>query len=426
MTDSHRTRRWRGVIVVALAAGAVGLLFKRPSVVLLSVVGVTFAAYPRVLPPPQVDLDLERSLSTTTPGHNDTVEVTVRLHNTGDQTLADLRLVDGVPPMLSVADGSPRHSVTLLPGGTTEFSYDVTARHGTHSFEPATVIARDIAGATEVETEVAAETTIECLGEIPEVPLREQTRGRVGQITTDEGGSGVEFHRTREYRHGDALNRIDWQRFARTGELATTEFRQERSAAVVLCIDAREPAYRGRTDEPHAVAYGQAAAEQLLTALNETPDAVGVTSLSENGDGREPCWLPPGSGRDHYLRARQLLASHPSLSVHPPAQSTGEGWDAQVATLRRRLDTDVQVVFLSPLLDSFAASTAMTLEAVGRAVTVVTPDVTTDESTGGRLVTIERDNRIHSLRGSGIPVIDWDPDESLGATLVRASEGWSG
>lgn len=421
MTSVRRTRRWRGIVAVALSAAALGVLFKRPFVLLVSVVGIAFAAYPQLPSPPNVSLELERSLDDDAPAHGDDVEVTVRVRNDGRGTLADLRIIDGVPPMLAVSAGTPRHAATLRPGDVTSFSYTVTAKHGTHSFEPATVIARDMAGATEVETTVAAETTIECVADVPEIPLRRQTRQFVGDIVTDEGGSGVEFHRTREYQPGDALARIDWRRYARTGELSTVEFRQERAAAVVLCLDAREPAYRaGGTNDPHGVAYSRAAAEQLLGALSDTTDTVGIASLTD----REPCWLGTGAGQNHLDRARQMLSTHPALSTYPPDETGPDQWNEQLTALRQRLSAEAQVVLLSPLADEFAVEAALTLEASGYAVTAVSPDITNDATVGERLARTERRNRIHSLRESGVRVVDWNPDDPLGSVLVRAQDRW--
>jgi len=380
-----------------------------------------FAVYPRITPTPSVDLDMERRLDDTAPDHDEPVEVTVEVTNTGNRTLPDLRLVDGVPPMLEVSDGTPYHAVALRPGSSTTFSYEVTAKRGSHHFEPATVMARDASGATEVETTVAAETTIECTTDVPEVSLRQQTRRVAGQLVTDEGGSGIEFHGIREYRYGDPVNRVDWRRFARSGELTTVEYREERAAAVVLCLDAREPAYRAESsDEPHAVSYGRAAVERLLDALRETPNRVGIAAL-----GRELCWLTPGTGTEHGSRAEQLLSTHPTLSTHPPNSGDANDGDGQLTELRTRLQTDTQVVFVSPLTDEFAANAVLELEAAGHEVTVVSPDVTADETAGSRLVGVERDNRLATLRESGIPAVDWSPTEPLGAELVDARKRWS-
>lgn len=428
MTTVRRTRRWRGIVGVALAAVAVGVVAAKPSVVVLSAVGIAFAAYPNLLSAPQVTLELERSVDADEATQDDEINVTVRVRNVGQDTITDLRIIDGVPPMLEVTGGTPRHAATLRPGNETTFTYTVRAAQGTHRFEPATVIARDLAGMTEVETQVAAsdtaDRTIECLVDVPEVPLRRQTHEFVGEIVTDEGGVGVEFHQTRKYQRGDALSRVDWNSYASTGTLSTIEFREERGAAVVLCLDTREPAYRTDSqehDKPHGVAYARTAAEQVLEALSETHATVGLASLSD----REACWHPTGASTDHLERARELLREHPSLSTYPPSEADHDRWDEHLTTLRARLRSEAQVVLFSPLADGFAVEAALTLEAAGHAVTVVSPDVSTDGSVGAQLARTERNNHIHALRQAGVRVVDWPPDDPLGAVLMRTQERWS-
>ena len=416
MTD-RRTGRWRGIVAVVLFAVAVGVLAKRPLVLLAGVVGVAYAVYPHVVPAPSVDVSIDRRVSDGTPAPGDEVEVTVTVTNHGSRTLWDLRVVDGVPGMLAVTEGTARHCAVLRPGASTTFSYAVEAAFGTHAFEPATVVARDPAGATEVETEVAVETTLECATAVPEAPLRRRAGQLPGDLVTDEGGSGIEFHGVREYRPGDPPGRIDWRRYARAGDLVTVEFAEERSTSVVLLVDAREPAYRGRAEEPHAVAHGVAAASGLVPAVAESRNRVGVAVV-----GREFGWLPPGAGADHVARARRLLATHPACSLRPPEEDDPADAEAALAELRARVDRESQVVLLSPLTDDFAESVASRLAADGHAVTVVCPDVTGGETAGARLAGVERDHRVGRLRAAGVAVIDWSTDEPLGATIIRARE----
>lgn len=420
MTTVRRTNRWRGVIAVALFASTVGIFAKRPLVLLAGVIGIVFAAYPHLRGPPSPELSIDRRLSDEAPGLDDEVEVTVTVRNEGAATLWDVRLVDGVPPMLSVVSGTARHTAVLRPGATTSFTYTLRAVQGTHHFDAATAFVRDVSGASEVETTVAADTTIECTASIPPVPLRQQTRDLAGRIVTDQGGSGIEFHRTREYQYGDPMSRVDWKRFARTDELTTVEFREERAATVVLCVDARHAAYCGRPDEPHAVSHSLVATEGLLASLLDTRERVGLAAL-----GREFCWLAPGGGPNHAARARHLLATHPAFSLTPPGDGADRTVDAQVDELRKRLGSDAQVVLLSPLSDDFIARAALRLEALGHAVTVISPDVTSAETVGERLAHVERDNGISSLRNSGVFVVDWSPDQPLGTAIMQTQERWS-
>jgi uncharacterized protein (DUF58 family) len=153
-----------------------------------------------------------------------------------------------------------------------------------------------------------------------------------------------------------------------------------------------------------------------LTALGETRDYVGLAAI-----GRQFCWLAAGVGIEHEITARELLATHPVLSTVPPEGESSDP-DEQAAELRKRLSSDAQVILLSPLGDEYITSLALTLEANGHPVTVVSPNVTSDATVGSRLATADRENRISSLRQAEIPVIDWTPDQPLGTSIVDVME----
>lgn len=422
MTTVRRTNHWRGVVAVALLAGATGLLFKRPFVLLTACVGAGYAIYPHVRPEPPVDVGVDRRLSETDPSPGDEVTVEVTVENESDRPLPDLRLVDGVPPMLTVADGSARHAAALRAGESTTFSYTLTAAHGTHQFRPTTVIARDVSGATEVETAVEPSTDeLRALTALPDAPIEQDSSPFPGNVLTDESGEGVEFSRVREYRRGDDRSRIDWNRFARTGDLSTVEFRREQSVTVVACVDARAPAYCGAESGPHAVSHGVAAAQELLEAVWDRNEKAGLAAL-----GRELCWLAPGQGTDHEERVRHRLLSHPTLSPRPPSDAESDSvHEAQLRELRTRLGPATQLLLITPLPDGFIVDAALELAADGRELTVVSPDVTAPETPGERLAAVERRNRIHRLRRGGIRVVDWDTEATLAEALIRARTRWS-
>lgn len=420
MADPYRTDRWRGVLVIALGTGGFGLLARRPSLLLVAALGVVYAAYPRVSTPPDPNLRLERRLSDDSPGHGEQIEVTTTVRNVGDGWIPDLRIVDGAPSALPVVEGTPRHGTALRPGGAASVSYVVEARRGKHRFDPATVVARDVTGGHEVEREVDAETetTVDCTSNVPRTPLRAQTTSDAGQVAADHGGDGTEFYQTRAYRRGDARSRVDWNRYAQTGDLRTVEFRAEQAATVVLVVDARPVSYRGTGDEPHAVAYSVAAARELLDAMLANRNRVGVA-----GFGRDVPWLSPGSGRDHRVRAQELLSRHAAFQSRPPTGTVPDLSD-QAERLRIRLPDDAQVFVLSPLLDDALPETLRLLDSRGHAVSVISPDVTTPDGPGETLAAIERDDRLRRLRAAGIPVVDWSPERSLAATLRDTPEAF--
>ncbi|USZ69206.1 DUF58 domain-containing protein [Halorussus salilacus] len=421
MTVVRETNRWRGVSAVALLAGGLGIVFNNPLVLLSGVVGVAFAAYTRTAGTPAVALDATRTVSDDEPLPGDEVAVQLAVENVGDATLADLRVVDGVPDALPVTDGSARLGTALRPGKTAHLTYAVEAERGDHAFDPVQVVARDFSGATEVETEVECETTLTCvpkLGTTVDVPLRAQTTRYTGRVTTDTGGSGVEFYGTREYRRGDPLSRVDWNRLARTGDLTTVEFREERAASVVVVVDTREEAYLAPGEgERNAVQHGVDAAGKAVTRLLDAGDRVGIAAF-----GPVTCWLAPGSGNDHRARVRDLLATHPAFS---PAPSEGAFYPTtRLAWLRKRLPASSQVLFVSPLCDDFAATAARRLDAEGHLVTVLAPDPTAVGTPGQRLARTLRARRVSDLRASGLRVVDWDTDDALGAALERTARRW--
>ncbi|WP_331714211.1 DUF58 domain-containing protein, partial [Halobacterium sp. CBA1126] len=247
---TRETYRWRGVTALSLFAAAAGAAFSSPAALLLAVLGVAYAAYGALFAAPSPALTVERTVHADDPDPGDEVDVTLSVTNDGG-FLPDLRVVDGVPAGVEVVDGSPRLATALREGKTATLRYTVEAHRGEHDFESVHVRARDLSGARETEGTVPASSTVASVPALPELasfPLREQTVRRVGRVPTSQGGSGVEFHATREYRPGDPLSHVDWHRLARTGDLSTVEYREERAATVVAVVDGREAAHVADAD----------------------------------------------------------------------------------------------------------------------------------------------------------------------------------
>jgi uncharacterized repeat protein (TIGR01451 family) len=416
------TRRWRGVSAIAFVAGGLGIVLSRPSLLLAGVVGVAYAAYARAGSAPAVSLAVSRTLSDRDPDPGDEVTVAVTVTNEGSAPLFDLRVVDGVPEALGVVDGVPRLGTALRPGESTTFEYTVLASRGTHEFDRPTAIARGLSGAVERRVRVRTGDELSCrpsFDPVSSVALRALTTRHAGRVETDDGGEGIEFHSTREYRAGDSLSRIDWNRHARTGELATLRFREERSATVVLLLDVRVEAYvRSDEDSPHAADRGMAAATSVFPALLEAGNRVGVAAF-----GPTEVWLAPGLGADHRARARELFTADPALSPEKPDDPFY--FSVRLRRLRKRFPEDAQVILFSPLRDDRVARLARLLTAYGHLVTVVSPDPTSTETAGHRLVAAERDARITGLREAGVRVANLPADMSTEAALARAGKRWS-
>lgn len=417
----YETNRWRGIGVATFLAAAIGLAASEPAAFIVGVVGAAYAGYARFDASPDVSLAVERTLDDETPQRGDDVEVTVTVHNEGGFA-PDLRIVDDVPEGLAVSEGSPRHATSLRAGKTASFSYSVTAERGEHTFEGVTVVARNAPGSVAVEEHIEATSTLRCvpsLEHVPSFPLRSQTARRVGRLTVDEGGSGVEFHATREYRSGDPLARVDWNRLAKTGELATVELREERAGNVVIVVDTRAAAYVAGPEGDSAVEHAIHAAGVAAGALLDAGDRVGLASY-----GPRDSWLELGLGRDHRQRFRERLATHPAFA--PTAPNPTELFSARAAfsRFRRRIPANAQVVCCTPLTDDVVARFLQRIEARGYSVTVVSPDVTSAASAGTQLSQVERRLRVRDLRSAGIRVVDWDPEDPLATALADAERRW--
>ncbi|MFP8888466.1 DUF58 domain-containing protein [Natrialbaceae archaeon A-CW2] len=433
LTAVRDTGYWTGVGGLALLAVGLGAVAESPSVVLAGVVAAGYAGFAHIQSVPEPTLSLERTLSDEQPEPGEEVDVTVTITNDSGRLLADLRIIDGVPAGLAITDGSARIGTALRPEESVDLEYTVTARRGTHTFDPAVILTRDLSRASEkeyylgVETTMTAEPTLKPLA--TQVPLQPAAAAFSGQLTTADAGEGMQFHSIREYQRNDPLNRIDWNRHARSGELATLQFHEERAARVVILIDARKSSYLApEPDAPHAVDRSVEAAGRIAASLLDTGDTVGLAALGpvdRTGDRkldlRNTCWLAPSSGQHHRGQLRSLLSSHPQFSTVPPNGRTQ--WHPQLRLIRQRLTSETQVVLFTPLCDDASVRIARRLGARGHAVTVISPDPTAERTTSQQLARVGRRIRRFDLQRAGIPVIDWTAEQSIDEAVARANSG---
>jgi uncharacterized repeat protein (TIGR01451 family) len=417
------TGRWTGFYTVPLALVGVGILAKRPGLVLASAVAVVALAVRAGTTTPDPAITVDRAVSDTDPTHGDEVTVTLTVRNDGDRTLLDCRVADGVPDTLAVTDGSPQLATALRPATTATVEYTVRATRGDHEFEAPTVVAGDAAGATATVTETSVTGVSALSVSLPQVdadaPVQSQTTRYRGRIDADQGGDGIAFYATREYRAGDPLSRIDWNRYAGTRELSTLEFREEQAATVVVLVDARPSAYDAPTlpDLDATVDRSVVAARSVIQSRLDAEDRVGLAALAP-----DRLFVGPSGGPTHKNRLETTLATDPIFSPRPPEGEFYPG--PTLRWLRRELPASAQVVCCSPLVDDDIRRILRYLAAYGHAVTVVSPDPGTAPTADGTVDAADRLFRISELRREGIPVVDWHQDESLPAAFERARE-WS-
>lgn len=460
--------RWDVGLAAGLSAGLLGVLTGSATVVSAGVIGLAFAAYGYATRPPEARVQVAREVSNESPAPGADVTVSLTVRNASDGPLAELRVVDEPPEDLPVVDGAPAHCTSLGAGETAEFEYTVRARRGSHEFGAVDVLARNVSGTVEHRREVDLSTALSCRVGLEELPLSPQTTPYAGRVDADAPGEGVSFHSTRQFRPSDPMHRIDWKRFAKDRELTTVQYQETRAATVVVLVDVRpEVRVTRRPGEHDAAEYCTFAAAKVAGVQLDASNRVGAALYGQ------PVYLRPGAGSDQRLEIQRFLreglastedaattadslldtdevffedveqraqpgatgggkaapdggdgaaAPDGGTSWLDPTADVGEEWS--LSWLTRRLPDQAQVVFCTPLLDDRAANTARQLDARGHEVTVVSPDVTTEETPGGLVTRIERRQRLQSLRAS-LRLVEWAPEEALAAAVDRSSGGWS-
>lgn len=159
-------------------------------------------------------------------------------------------------------------------------------------------------------------------------------------------GRGMEYDESRPYQSGDDNRHIDWRVTARTGEMHTKIFREERERPVFVCVDFRAPmgfATRGRFKS------AQAAELAALLAWSAAHDGDRVGGLVF--DDRAHHEIKPDRGRRGPLRLINRLARRAS----EPGPS--RGLDAALSGLSRIVRSGSLVLVVSDFrgLDEHAA-----------------------------------------------------------------------
>lgn len=468
---------WAGAVVFALVGA--GLAIGSPTLVAAAAIPLAFlaATYLGTAPPETVrvrrrfaagdgtavtdgagavadEADGGRGPWFGSPG--DVITVRTTLRNAGPDTLVDCRVVDGVPDPVPVVDGSPRTCVTLEPGAETTLEYDVRLPRGEFTFADPTVRLRDFTGTVvrTVSPAAAGDRELRCARAVDEVPLDSGRDDYAGQVPTDEGGRGVEFYAVREYERGDPVGAIDWRRYASSRDLATVEYRAERSTRVVCLVDARPSQYRdGSASRSRAVDLSLDAAERAVGTLVDAGHPTGLVGLHAD----RLTAVRPGTDTATRRRVRDLLAAireadpdtgedgddpAPSAAVNayptPEALANRADDDADddepdaapsytqteaadpTARLPAAMPGEALVYLFSSFVDDEPTEAVELLRSHGYAVRVVSPDVTGGEATADRLAALARRTRLADVRATGATVVDWALDRPLELALQTA------
>lgn len=409
-----------GALALTLVLLTVGLLLGDRWVLALGVVPLSLVCYDAITDVPDQSVRIERTVDPPSPMPGERTTVTLALTNDGDRPIPDLRVVDGVPETVPVVDGYPGTCVSLRSGESTTIEYVVRARPGLHEFDTVTVERRNLGGCS-VDRQPLTATGAKRIE--PRVPLEgaatdAKHRSIGGTSPVDQYGEGIEFAVMREYRSGDPRKRIDWRQYAKTGDLATIEYRERGGGTVVLVLDVRAGTARAPSEtEPTGQALTLYAGTQLLDAIDDAGDDVGVAAF---GSSAGLHWLAPGDA--HRFRGHGLLSA---LARDESAASSVTTVDTDLSNpqesadwLASQVDSDATILFLTPLYDDSPVVFTDRLREHGHAVQVVSPSSDATASVGATVELLGRQARLAELRLVATHVVDWNLRHPLPVALA--------
>lgn len=424
-----RVYRYRGLLTATFTLLIIGIVLQVTWITLLALLPAILAAIDFVSKTPEVTLTTTREIKPARPVPGDRISVRLEVMNQEDTAAVDVRIIDGMPDDLTVVDGSPSEALVIAGGESATIEYTLEARRGTFDFDdPKVVIRGPFGGSLKWRTLTSAgDTQIASKLFIDEPPTPRETASIVGTVPTNSGGSGIEFHTVREYQQGDPINRIDWRRLGRTGELATVNFHEHRGVSGIVLVDSR-----GVRDDRESVPRPGAASgvelcqyggDLIFQGFIEANHEMGMVVL-----GSVPAaWIPP-TVSDPVGQAR--------LAIQTAA--TGGTWDGArleananrsasdlALSLMTRLPGNGGIVMVTPALDEFLLEVTEELIALKHPVTVVSPDLGPLERPGAKVAAIERGGRLQRFRSMGARVVDWPRNEALPVAVDRALRRWS-
>lgn len=431
----HR-HRYRSLLAVTAALTACGIGTGSQTLLVTAVVPLLFVLQDALATKPSLtnQLSVERKLSPKAPLPGQPVSVTLTIMNTGDSTIPDLRVADGVPTELGTIGGDPRASAILRAGQKLTVNYSVNTNRGTYEFDPVQVRARNRSGTIMIESKIApsGQSSLESRVSVDDIPLSNQTMNITGPVTTETGGSGIEFYATREYQTGDPIGRINWNQYAKTGQLSTIEYHEQRAVRIAIIIDSRVSAHvSSQPSLPTGATLCAYAATLSISVLLDEGHTLTIVALGTPDPIRSD--PPPAHASTDEETA---FGAHAAMICNAAATGSdemmtntdtdtdtsavaGDGGIVDQHRLLSRLDSNEQVLFCTPALDDAAVSIAQSIRADGHELTVLSPQISNSDI-GGRIAHLNRTNRLFRIRRLGGTIVDWKRNETLPIALSRA------
>jgi uncharacterized protein (DUF58 family) len=142
---------------------------------------------------------------------------------------------------------------------------------------------------------------------VSESTSRQSAQQRSGSHVSAFRGSGFDYDDSRAYQSGDDLRKLNWRLMARTSQLFTRVYQEEREASVMLVIDRRAPMRFGTRKHLKVTRAVQLACYLAGLSLHQA-SSVGITLLQADSVQIQP--------QRSHTRVRDGLAS--AAAACPP------------------------------------------------------------------------------------------------------------
>jgi uncharacterized protein (DUF58 family) len=405
------TGKRRAYLALAALGAIAAVALRRPE---LAVLAVPFGALAALTPssPPALDVRLA-GVAPLRLLEGEHVEAGLELAVDGPVAWLEVVPAPGARFELAAAHvGTARAvGVPVRPPATVPVALELRAsRWGANAVGGVVVRAHDRLGMAVAERRVEIPAVARVLphGEsLRELLVPAGTQPAPGDWPSRNRGGGTDLADIRPFVPGDAVRAINWRATARRGTPFVTERRAERTAEVVLFLDAFHDV--GGTIE-RAVRAALAIAREHLARR----DRVGIV-----GFGGAVWWLAPGIGRGQVLRVVDTLLQSQVIA--------SAAWHDLGHVPRGALPARATVIALTPLFDERAIAALGDL--VRRRFDVVIVEVEPDPAPAGtpadaladRLWTLERAELRARFMAAGAPCVRWPRGRPLDATVAEVN-----
>ena len=422
-----RTIKYAGVM-----AGCIGLLifglFIVDWLILIFIVPLLFLLFAGVLSfyDEPVKIEVSRYLSNVKIFEYDTVKVTLKLKNLGEN-IKFLEIYDSLPNKVKVVKGTNYSVLNLEKNEEIEIKYEISCPiRGRYSLGPLRVRVKDYFDLFYKENIVDTSselTVIPQMEEIRAIAVKSKPNIYPGIMHTKNAGIGTEFYGIRNYTAGDTFKKINWKSFARYNDLMVNEFESESTTDAILIVDAREIQSTG-TIKHNPLEYGIKAAVSIASHFLKRRDRVGLIAYGSSQG--ELKWVYPESGKNQLYKIIEEIVS---LQANGDFPFNGVIYRSSTHLLPKK----ALIIFISSLENDLTIPEGIEqLIGLGHNIIILSPSpvdieyslqkVDTNHDLAHKLLSFKRKNIITQLRNTGARVVEWDPAQPLAVSLKEVEK----